>query len=190
MAVGLGVVAPTLVATIFDERWRPLGPMLVLLSALSVARPVGWAVASYLQARQLPRYIFGLEAFKLVCLMGFIVSIGRTGPLWTCAAVGVAFGAHGLASLWVIREVDAIPLRRSLGSLAPALSASLVMVAVVLVVRVILTRLGPAPAPLALLVEVTTGALAYLLAAVVLARRVSQELVSKLRDALRPPAVG
>src|SRR6185503_11117155 len=58
LAVGLGAVAPTLVATIFDARWRPLAPMLVLLSALSVARPLGWAVASYLQAQQLPRRIF------------------------------------------------------------------------------------------------------------------------------------
>ena len=190
LAIGLGVVAPTLVATIFDERWRPLGPMLVLLAALSVARPVGWAVASYLQARQLPRRIFGLEAFKLVCLVGLIVSIGRTSPLWTCAAVGIAFGLHALASLWVIRTVDAIPLRRSLGSLVPALSASLIMVGVVLAVRVVLTRFGPPPAPLALLVEVTFGALGYVLAALVLARRVSQELVRRLRDALRPPAVG
>jgi len=188
LAVGLGVVAPTLVATIFDERWRALGPMLVLLSALSVARPVGWTVASYLQARRLPRLIFGLEALKLLCLLGGIVTIGRNGPLWTCAAVGLAFFVHALASLLIVRKTDAIPLRRSLGGLAPALAACLVMAAAVLAVRAGLTSLGKLSPPLALAVEVLTGSLAYVAGALLLARRTSLDLVTKLREALRPGA--
>jgi lipopolysaccharide exporter len=190
LAIGLGVVAPTLVAVIFDERWRPLGPMLVLLSALSVARPVGWAVASYLQAQRKPALILGLEVLKLVCLLGGIISFGRSGPLWTCAAVGLAFGAHALAALWVIRRVDGIALKDSLGSLLPALSSALVMVLVVLLVRAGVTGSGSLPAALALAIEVLTGAVGYLLAASVLARGPSLELLTRLRGALRPPAVG
>jgi PST family polysaccharide transporter len=186
LAVGLGVVAPTLVATIFDARWRALGPMLVLLSALSVARPVGWTVASYLQARQLPRSIFWLEAFKLSLLLGSIVTLGRRGPLWTCAAVGVAFGGHALASLWVVRRIDGIALRRSLGSLVPPLLACLVMSATILLVRKALSSAELRPA-FGLAIEVLTGAAAYVAAALLLARRVSQELLDKVRLALRTP---
>jgi lipopolysaccharide exporter len=187
LAVGLGVVAPTLVATIFDARWRALGPMLVLLSALSVARPVGWTVASYLQARQLPRRIFWLEAFKLSLLLLSIVVIGRQSPLWTCAAVGVAFGGHALASLWVVRTIDGIPLRRSLGSLVPPLLACGVMSSAILLVRGAISSRELAPA-VRLSIEVLTGAVVYVAAALLLARRVSQELLDKVRLALRAPA--
>jgi len=189
LAVGLGVVAPTLVATIFDPRWRELGSMLVLLSALSVARPVGWSVASYLQARQAPRSIFLLEGFKLFLLVGFIVTIGRRSPLWTCAAVGFAFGGHALASLSVVKRLDGISLSRSLGALLPAFAASLAMSAAVLVARAGLVQLELRPA-IHLVLEVATGAVAYLLAALLLAPRVSRELVEKVRIALRPQAAG
>jgi PST family polysaccharide transporter len=185
LAVGLGAVAPTLVATIFDARWRPLGPMLVLLSALSVARPVGWTVSSYLQARQLPRTIFWLEALKLFLLVAGIVTFGRLSPLWTCTAVGVSFGLHALASLWVVRRNDQVPLRRSLGSMAPALGACLVMVAGVLGVRSAALALGPVRPAVGLLFEVLGGALTYAIAALVLAREASRDLIAKVRDALR-----
>ncbi len=190
LAVGLGVVAPTLVATIFDARWRELAPMLVLLSALSVARPVGWTVSSYLQARQLPRRILWLEAFKLLLLVVSLLSFGRHSPLWACGAVGVAFGGHALASLWVIRAVDGVQLRRSLGSLVSPLLACLVMSGVVLLVRSALSRtFEMRPLPL-LLVEVASGAVAYVLAALLLARRVTSELLAKLRVAFGRHAKG
>jgi PST family polysaccharide transporter len=186
LAIGLGTVAPTLVAAIFDERWRPLAPMLVLLAALSVARPVGWTVASYLQALRLPRRILGLEAFKLVMLIAGIATIGRQGPLWTCAIVGVAYGLHALGSLWIVRQLEGIPLRRSLGCLAPALAACAVMVAAVLATRAALVRAFDLPVALQLIAEVAMGALSYLGAAALVARQGSSELVTRLRQALRP----
>ena len=191
LAVGLGVVAPTLVATIFDARWREIGPMLVLLSALSVARPVGWTVASYLQARQLPRSILMLEAFKLALLVTCIVTIGRRSPLWTCAAVGVAFGCHALASLWVVKKNDGIALGRTLGALLPALGACLLMAAAVLLVRGgLLSGAQPLRPAFRLAIEVLTGAIAYVLCALLLARRASQELLDKVRVGLKPRAAG
>lgn len=189
LAVGLGVVAPTLVALIFDARWRALGPMLVLLSALSVARPVGWTVASYLQARQVPRTIFWLEAFKLTLLVVSIVTLGRQSPLWTCAAVGVAFGGHALASLWVVRALDGIALHRSLGSLAPALLCCLVMSAAVLLVRHGVSA-WQLPAAIQLAIEVLSGVVSYLVAALLLARRATLELLLQVRGALRAAPAG
>lgn len=190
LAVGLGAVAPTLVAALFDERWRPMGPMLVLLAALSVTRPVGWTVASYLQARQLPRRIFWLEALKLCLLVGGIVSYGRMSPLWTCGAVGVAFAGHACASLWVVRQVDGIPLRRSLGGLWPALLACAIMALAVVATRSALASGPELPAALRLAIEVVSGAIAYVLAALLVARSISRELYAKLRMALRPRASG
>lgn len=185
LAVGLGAVAPTLVAVLFDARWQSLAPMLVVLSALSVTRPVGWVVASYLQARHLPGRIFGLELIKLVCLVGGILSFGRTSPLATCAAVGIAFGIHAILSLWVVERVDQIPLMRSLASLAPALAACLPLVASVLLVRNGLAGGGGVSAVLSLVLEVLAGAAGYAAGAWLFARRASEDLLARLLEALR-----
>jgi PST family polysaccharide transporter len=185
LAIGLGAVAPTLVAAVFDERWRPLGPMLVLLSALSVARPVGWTVQAYLQARQQPRLILGLELFKLVALVLLIVTLGRVSPLWTCTAVGVAFGLHALASLYVVRAIDGLPLARSVGALWPALAAAIPMVLLVLGARQLAPALGIENAFSSLAFEVIAGGAGYVLGALVVARDASRELIGRVFDAVR-----
>jgi lipopolysaccharide exporter len=185
LAIGLGAVAPTLVNAVFDARWRPLAPMLVLLSALSVARPVGWTVESYLQARDRPRTILALEAFKVVMLVLLIATLGRMSPLWTCVAVGVAFATHALACLWVVRRTDGVPLARSLGSLWPALGASAPMVASVLAARHLLRGSGVAHPVECLSVEVLAGVAGYVLGAMAIARAASRELVTRLIDAMR-----
>jgi lipopolysaccharide exporter len=185
LAIGLGAVAPTLVAAVFDARWRPLAPMLVLLSALSVTRPLGWMVESYLQARERPRLILGLEVFKVLALLLLITTLGRLSPLWICGAVGVAFAAHALACLWVVRRIDGLPLLRSLGSLWPALVASAPMVAAVFVARQALLMVGIVKPLECLSVEVLAGAAGYGLGAFVVARSTSHELVTRVVDAMR-----
>jgi PST family polysaccharide transporter len=186
LAVGLGAVAPTLVAAIFDPRWQPMAPMLLLLSALSVARPVGWTIASYLQARQLPRLIFWLEGWKLLWLVLCLVTFGRVSPLFACGAVGVAFAAHALASLWVVRRIDGVPLSTSLGSLLPASLACLPLVGGVLGTRKLLELLGGVGPVLGLTLEVVAGALCYGLGALLFARHATHDLVARVLDAVRP----
>lgn len=188
LAIGLGSVAPTLIAALFDAHWRPVGPMLVLLSALSVTRPIGWTIASYLQARQMPRAILGLEFFKLVVLLLALLTLGRIGPLWACTAVGFAFGAHAFASLCVVRRIDGIPLRRMLGNLGPVLAACALMVVAVLGSRWLVASWGGAPIVVRLILEMSVGALVYVVALWLFARDESRELVARLTDALAPRA--
>jgi PST family polysaccharide transporter len=189
LAIGLGAVAPTLVQAVFDERWRPMAAMLVLLSALSVARPVGWTVQSYLQAREMPRVILLLEAFKVAVLLASIVTFGRISPLFTCGAVGFAFGAHALLALWVVRKVDGVPLGRTLGGIGAALAACVPMTAAVLAMRHGLAAAAGGVHPVAgLVAEVAAGAAGYGLGALVVARRTAEDLVTRVVDALRSHA--
>jgi len=183
LAVGLGAVAPTLVVTLFDERWRSVGPMLVLLSALSVTRPVGWVVASYLQAAGRPGRIVWLEGIKLVCLLGGIATWGRATPLHACVAVGVAFAIHAFASLWVLDRDAGVSMRGALTRLVPVLSACVPLVAGVLSVRWLARGHALWPA-FQLSLEVLAGAAGYLLGAWLVARRDTEDLLSRLRGAL------
>lgn len=188
LAIGLGVVAPTLVRAVFDERWRPMASMLVLLSALSVARPVGWTVQSYLQARELPRVILLLETAKLVVLLVSIVTFGRLSPLYTCAAVGFAFASHALLSLWFVRKLDGVPFARALGGIGAALAACVPMTAAVLAMRHVLAAgVGVNPV-LGLVAEIVAGVGGYGLGALVVARSTAQDLVTRVVDALRSHA--
>jgi PST family polysaccharide transporter len=186
LAIGLGAIAPTLVTAVFDARWRPLAPMLVLLSALSVTRPIGWMVQSYLQALHRPRLITWLEAFKVAALVLLIVTVGRIGPLVTCAAVGAAFGAHALAGLWVLRRIDGIPIGRLLAGPFAALAACVPMVVGVLAVRYLSASVGGIRAPMALLaIEMIVGAICYVVGAIAFARDSTLDFVARVVDAVR-----
>ena len=186
LAVGLGAVAETVVRALLDPRWAPVAPMLMVLSALSITRPIGWTVTSYLQARQLPRLIMWLDAFRLAILMLAILTLGRLSPLWACVAVGVAFGSHMLATFLAVRRVDGVPLRRSLGSIAGPLAACVPMVVAVLLSRRALAAIAPsAPVLIALAVEVVVGAIAYLAAALTITPGPLRELVARVVGAVR-----
>jgi PST family polysaccharide transporter len=186
LAVGLGAVAPTVVAALFNARWRPIGPMLVMLSALSVTRPIGWTVASYLQARQMPRAILGLEVMKLAVLLAGICTLGTRSPLWACAAVGIAFAVHALASLWIVKRVDGVSLGPLLGGLGRVLLACLPMVAAVLTTRLVLGGVGTAHPALALCLETLSGVVAYPPAALLIAPAGARDLLVRVLDAVRP----
>lgn len=189
LAVGLGVIAPTLVGTIFDARWQPVAPMLLILSLLSVMRPVGWVISSYVQALGRPQPLMWLELAKLALLVGALASIGRQSPLWSCASVGIVFGLHALASLALVRKLDGVPLGSSLASLVPALLACVPLVVATLGVRRVLVATGGVPSLVSLLLEVAAGALAYVVAAWFVARSSARDLLARLREALsREPA--
>ncbi|MEO6417978.1 MAG: oligosaccharide flippase family protein [Polyangiaceae bacterium] len=185
LAVGLGAVAPTVVHTLLRKEWANVGPMLTLLSALSVARPVGWTVASYLVARDQPRPLMWLGLLKVIFLLGCVATIGRLGPLWACAAVGIAFAGDAVASMWVVSRLDKIPMSNLVGSCTPPLLACVPMVATILAARFLLEQLGVHVRGVGLSVEILAGAIGYIVGALVLARKTSGDFLNLLKNTLR-----
>ena len=146
LAVGLWAIADTAVATLLRKEWHAVGPMLTLLAALSVARPVGWTIASYLVAREMTRPLMWLGLLQVVFLVGCIATIGRFGPLYTCAAVGVAFAGHALASMALVSRVDGIRVRTLVGACTGPLLACMPLTAAVLGARFLTARAASRPA--------------------------------------------
>ena len=184
LAIGLGTIAPTLTRALFDPRWAAVAPMLTLLSALSVVRPIGWIGASYLQVKNQPRAIMLLEVTKTIGLLAAIALLGRLGPLWACAAVGIAFALGSLGYFWVIRGTDGLTLREQILPLLPPLLACAPMVLAVLALRRGLTALGGVPTLAGLAAELFVGALVFVPSALRLAPAASQDLLGLLRKAL------
>ena len=184
LAVGLGAVSDTLVQALFNEEWQGVAPYLTILSALSVARPIGWIVFSYLQAKHRTRTVMFLEVGKLASLLGFIALLSVLGPYWSAAGVGLGFALHALISMWIIDRVDGVPMSRMLSAMLGPLAACVPMVGAVLGVRYGLGLNGDMPA-LGLALEVLAGALAYAGSALLLARSVTRDFKGLLHHSFR-----
>jgi PST family polysaccharide transporter len=182
LAVGLGMIAPTLVTVVFNSHWVTVGPMLVILSSLSLAYPLGYTAGCYLQAAGRPMLLSYLEIGKALLLFGGIILLGPLGPLWVCVAVAAAYGLHALASLWMVQLADKVPFLASLDGLLPPLAACFPLVLGVLVVRVGLHRHNS----LELVLEVLAGIIGYVLGAFLFARPLTRDFLELARRFLRP----
>lgn len=187
LAVGLGAVAPTLLGdTIFPPKWYGAGPFLAVLSALGVTRPIGWVIASYLQVHGRTRSIMVLEWLKVGAIIGGVGALGWLGgPLWACGGVGLAFGLHALASMALVRRVSEVSYLALVGPLWRPLLACAPLVLAVLGARAGLSRFAPLPPGVALVVEVMAGAIAFVLAALVIARDAAREFLGLLKKVRR-----
>ena len=178
LAFGLGGVAETVGHAFFDKKWAGVGPMLMVLSALSAPRPMAQIVQAYFYAGQRMRVVAWLEWFSLGLLMGGIATIGRVGVLWTCGVVGVVFTLRTLSLMWAVTLIDGVPLRRFLLPLARPFVACVLMVLVIVLVRPSLYGLSPI---LRLFVEISLGAAVYLAGALFIFRDLARDFVDLIR---------
>jgi lipopolysaccharide exporter len=185
LAIGLGAVAPTVVKTLLSPEWAGVAPMLMILSALSVTRPFGFTIASYLQASNLPRAAMWLNLSKVVLLLASLTLLGQLGPLWACAGVGVAFGAQSLAAMAVVAKKDGLRIGAFLTQCFPPFLACAPMVLAVFGVRHGLASLGIDVRGVSLVAEMVAGALVYVVSALLIARSTSRELLRLIKNALR-----
>jgi lipopolysaccharide exporter len=183
LAIGLGAVAHTVVEVLLDPLWAGVAPLLVLLSALSVVRPIGWLVNAYLQATQRTRPLLRLEIIKVAMLLVFIWGLGQINILWACVGVGVAFAAHALSGVWVLHRDDGVPFFDLLRPLWPPLLTCVPMAVAVLGAQRLLG--DSVPGWLSLTLQVAAGGLSYSAFAFVLAPSHARDMTGLLRRALR-----
>ena len=181
LSIGLAAVAPTIVSTFFDPRWSNVGAMLMVLSALSIARPLTSILASYFFASNRPAVVLWIECSSLLALVALLLTLGRINVNWACVCVGAVFVLRTLAGMWVVSRQDAISLAAFLAPMTGPLIACLVMFAGVTAARLALAGF---PAPIQLLIEITLGAVIYAGGAWLIARQNCDELLRAVRSAL------
>ena len=179
MACGLAVVAPTVTKTVLKPEWAMVGPMLSLLAGLSIVRPVGWTMTSYLQALKATRSIMLLGLLRLVILLVALFLLRTSGPLWACLAAGVAYSSHAACGLWLVKRQDSVAIVPILRELLPAIVACVPMVLAVLGIRYLLNdSLGVGW--LLLISEVVTGMITYVVAMRVFSPKAFRGVVAQL----------
>jgi lipopolysaccharide exporter len=187
MAVGLAVVAPSLIALVLSEEWQGVAPLLTILAVLAVFRPITWTLGTYLEATEQTRSFMYLELGKLVMLFGGIAVLQQWGIHAAACAVGIAFGFNAIAGIWAVSRGPAPqpkPAHLISGFVRPLLACA-AMAAAVIATRWALQRAGVEDPRILLPVEIAVGGLAYVPAAFVFAGPIARDLIRVLRQLRR-----
>ena len=191
LGVGLGAVAPTLVRAFFDAKWAAMGPMLTVLSLMTIFRPMSWPVTAYLQAALRPRLIMYASltrALLVIVLVGFFGLLG--GPVWACAGASVGYAAHAAFTIVAAGISTGMPIAAYLAAVArPFLLCVPMFVATVGLGMLLKSTSWPALA--VLLSQIGCGAAVYVLAAFVFARPTTMTMLRLIAAAMarRPAAL-
>ncbi len=149
LAAGLcGISRP--LSLFLNDTWQALDVrmMLLVLSLLSIARPIEWSVRVYLQVAGQTRLIMFIEWAKVVVIMAAIFALGQLGPIAACVAVGGTFIASAFAYVVAVGRTAKVPLGRLVWALArPLFCAGVVAASLVLLDRFAFPALAEAVKP-------------------------------------------
>jgi PST family polysaccharide transporter len=189
LALGLGAVSDTLIRLILSEEWQDVAPFLTVLAALSVFRPIGWVVSSYLQAQERNKPLMYLEVVKIVMLLGGMLALSPFGARVAAGAVGIAFALNAVLGVWLVLHNGPRPRVLIEGFLRPLFAAG-VMAGAVLAVRFALEDAGVTRTGVLLAAEIVVGAVIYVGVALVVCRDTARDLLRVLRDLRKRRASG
>lgn len=190
LAVGLGLVAPTL-ARMLPPRWEGIAPYLLGLSVLSVTRPAGTVLSVYLQALRKTAPAAALQVAQVVLLLASLILCGHLfpdRPVFACYAVGLTFTLGSCLAGWMLWAIDGVPVWPLLRvQLEPVPALLLMTVAVKGLDHGLLRaglgqKLGPWPQ---LALEASFGAGAYLVGALLFLPGPTHRLLNTARELLQ-----
>lgn len=187
MAIGLAVIAHTLVDVLLPDYWHGVAPFLVVLAAVSIFRPINGLITQYLVSVERNNALLGVEVVRVVVLFAGIILLGFFGPLAAAVAVGLASFVHTCGLLFSVHG-DGSVLRGLLAVLRVPVVGCVVMTTIVLGLRV---AVGPADGfdeILLLAGEVTFGACAYIAAMFIFGRTALREVLALGRGVLQSKA--
>jgi PST family polysaccharide transporter len=185
LGVGLGAVAPTLVEAFFDERWAGMAPLLVILSVMTVFRPMTWSPVAYLQAIQQTRLIMFMSFARAVLVLPLVAAFGAAGgPEWACVGGCIGYAVHSLGTIVVAGRATGLPIADFLAGVIRPLVACAPMVAAVLGVEAALDEAG-APIVVSLIAQIVAGGLVYVASAFVFARPTAREMIRLGKGVIR-----
>jgi PST family polysaccharide transporter len=185
LSIGLGAMGPTVVKAFLAPAWQPVGSRVAILSALSAVYPLGFAIHSYLNASNHPRWVMVLGILRTTVLLGSLALLGWVGgPLWACCGVGLGFGLYALLGILVASRLEGISPVPLLVGLRGPLLACVPMVVAVLAIRQLLHVAGVGVPLVFVGAELVAGAAAYAISAWLVAPAVSRELFMVLRTTL------
>lgn len=184
LGVGLAAIAPALVAVAFDARWAGMAPLLVILSVMTVFRPMTWSPVAYLQAVGKTRLIMVLSVSRAVMVLPLVAVFGYFGgPAWACVGGGIGYALHAVGTVILTGWATGLPTGRFLVGVFQPLLPCVPLYFAVRGVDAVLT--GHVPIVVALAIEIVVGGAVYIASAFVLARSTAKEFVRLGKEGIR-----
>lgn len=185
LGVGLGAIAPTVVAALFDARWAAMAPMLVILSVMTVFRPMTWSAIAYVQAVQQTRILMLSSFLRAVIVLSLVAVCGYLGGSnWACFGAGLGYALHSVLTIIVAGRATGMHAAAYLRGVARPLLPCIPMFLAVTGVERVLSAAG-VPLVVSLALQIVTGAVVYIGCAFVLVRGDVDELLRIGREAIR-----
>jgi PST family polysaccharide transporter len=187
LGVGLGAVAPTVGAAIFNDKWGPMiGPMLTILSVMTVFRPMPWSAIAYVQAVQRTGIVMWSSFIRAVVVLSLVGVCGYVGgsSSWACVGAGLGYALHSVLTIIAAGRATGMHAAAYLRGVARPLLPCIPMFLAVTGVERVLSAAG-APLVVSLALQIVTGAVVYIGCAFVLVRGDVDELLRIGREAIR-----
>ncbi|MEO6951678.1 MAG: oligosaccharide flippase family protein [Polyangia bacterium] len=180
-AIGLGATSYTLVHAFFDPRWWAVSTVLTLLCLRSITRIIIYPLIQYFQATDRNRDQMFLSVFTTIVVLGTMIVLGSRSLVVTCTGVVIAYTLQLVPAFFILRREGIPPAKPVLGLLRLGVAC----VALAMSVLAVRTMLGPHLRPVVLLLaEIVAGAAGYVIAALIVARPIANDLLSWLRRGL------
>lgn len=181
--IGLGILAPELIPAIFGAKWTPSVPVMQVLALIGILQSVIAFKGSVMRAFGKPSWQFGIMLLTSVSsVLGFLLVV-RWGIVAVAASLVTVNYLLAPVSYVAVRRLINIDLRTYLGQFVAPLSASLLMVIVIIGLKQVL-KSEELNLYLQLFIYVTAGALTYLLVIGLTARSLAQQVLELVSLAL------
>ena len=160
--IGGAIMAPELIAVLFQPKWLPSAPVFQVLAFVGLLHAVFYFNDAVMRAMGRPGWILALSALYAVCNVAAFALVVRYGIV--AVAVAYVVRAYVLAPLplWAVRRLIDIRWRAYLRPFRTPLIGTLLMAGAVLGTKMGLE--GQAPTAVELSVGILVGALVYGLA--------------------------
>lgn len=183
MAVGLGVIAQTAVEALYPPSYAGVAPFLAVMATLSAFRSLGVLAVGYLQVVGRTKVFILIDVVLVVVLLGAMAALSMFGAVWAAAGVGIAFTLNTYMLLRALRP-DGIRVLTVLSAIVRPLLACVPLALAVLGVRAAMSGLGW-HAAVRMLIELSVGAVAYVVAGLTIARPVAKDFIEIFLGVLR-----
>jgi lipopolysaccharide exporter len=185
LGVGLGAVSPTVVAAFFDERWSAMGPMLTILSVMTVFRPMTWSATAYLQAVGATRIIMVASLARAVIVLSLVAVCGVLGGIHAaCVGAGIGYALHSVLTIAASSRVSRLPFTAYMLAAFRPLLPCVPMFLGVYELGHVMAAAGVPPL-LSLIVQIALGGVLYVAGSFLFVAASSKELLRVGRSALR-----
>lgn len=185
--VGAALVAPDLVPVVFGDKWVGAVPVVQLLAIYGVLRTLRPVQNNALINVGEERFLMWTSIVSAVVFPAAFLAAARYGPTGIAAVWTILYPLSMAVGYWKLFDKGIVTPREYLRSVLPALTATAVMIVVVLVARQFV--LADAPRVLRLVLAVLVGAASYSLTLWVGFRDRMRRFIRLVRESRRKPSL-